>query len=87
MAHFARVRDGIVVDVHVVVNSVITDPDGREVEALGQAFLASLWGYDPLDYVQCSYNSTMRGVYPGVDYTWDGSVFAPPVSPDPEVSP
>lgn len=84
MAHYARVQDGIVVDVHVLVNAVITNGDGVEVESLGQSFLSDLWGGDPAEYVQCSYNGTMRGVYPGVGYTWDGSVFAAPVEPEPE---
>ena len=83
MAHYARVRGGFVVDVHVLVNSVITNDQGVEVESLGQAFLFDLWGGDPAEYVQCSYNATMRGVYPGVGYTWDGLVFAPPVDPEP----
>jgi hypothetical protein len=83
MAHYARVQNGIVVDVHVLNNAVITDPDGHEVEALGQEFLANLWGYDSLDYVQCSYNATMRGCYPGVGYSWDGAVFAPPIIVEP----
>lgn len=84
MAHYARVQDGIVVDVHVLVNAVITNGDGVEVEALGQSFLSDLWGGDAAEYVQCSYNGTRRGVYPGVGYAWDGSVFAPPFVPEPE---
>ena len=87
MAHYARVQKGSVVDVHVLVNSVITNDEGVEVESLGQAFLADLWGSDPAEYVQCSYNATMRGVYPGIGYTWDGIVFAPPVVPEPEPEP
>ena len=83
MAQYARVRGGIVVDVHVLVNSVITNQEGVEVESLGQAFLADLWGGDRAEYVQCSYNASMRGVYPGVGYTWSGLVFAPPVDPEP----
>ena len=84
MAHYARVQDGMVVDVHVLVNSVITNGEGVEVEALGQSFLSDLWGGDAAEYVQCSNNGTMRGVYPGAGYTWDGSVFAPPFVPEPE---
>ena len=84
MAHYARVQGSIVVDVHAVNNAVITNPDGVEVEALGQAFLSELWGGDPIDFVQCSYNGTFRGAYPGVGYTWNGTVFAPPVVPEPE---
>jgi hypothetical protein len=79
MAHFAYVQDGIVVRVHVLANAVITDGHGDEVEGLGQVFLADLHGGDPADYIQCSYNGTMRGIYPGPGYSWDGTVFAPPV--------
>lgn len=87
MAHYARVQGGLVVNVHVLVNSIINNEEGVEVESLGQAFLADLWGGDPATYVQCSYNASMRGVYPGVGYTWDGTVFAPPQVPQPEVTP
>ncbi len=87
MAHFARIQDGKVIDVHVVVNAVIADHEGVEQENIGQAFLANLWGGDPLEYVQCSYNATMRGCYPGVGYTWDGTVFAPPPQPEPTPEP
>ena len=92
MAHFARVDDGIVVDVHTLVTSVMTDPDGNEVEALGQAFLSDLWGGDPAEYVRTHYPVDQptpfpRGCYAGVGYTWDGTVFAPPVVPDIEATP
>jgi hypothetical protein len=85
MAYFAKVHDGIVLDVHVVANEVITNGDGIEVETLGQLFLSTMWGGIMADYVQCSYNGTMRGCYPGVGYTWDGTVFAPPTIPEPEI--
>jgi hypothetical protein len=84
MAHFARVSAGIVSDVHPVANVVITDPNGVEQESLGQAFLADLWGGDPADYIQCSYNATMRGAYPGVGYLWSGTEFVDPNPPMPE---
>jgi hypothetical protein len=71
MAHFARVVDGVVVKLHVLANPVITDSEGVEQEALGQAFLADLHGYDPAELVQCSYNGNFRGVYPGPGYTYD----------------
>lgn len=78
MAHFAYVQDGYVKRVHVLANPVITDENGVEQESLGQAFLADLHGGDPADYVQCSYNATMRGAYPGPGFTWDGTEFAAP---------
>lgn len=82
MAHFARIKDAIVVDVHVVDNAVLQDDQGIEQESIGQAFLAGLWGGDPADYVQCSYNSTIRGCYPANGYAWDGANFIPPAAPD-----
>ena len=86
MAHFARVIDGVVVQVHVVANPVITDENGVEQEQLGQEFLAGLHGYAPEELVQCSYNANFRGVYPGVGYTYDKAldVFVPPVVEVPE---
>jgi len=82
MAHFARVIDGVVVQVHVVNNGVITDKNGVEQETLGQKFLADLHGYKPSELVQCSYNANFRGVYPGVGYSYDKAldVFVAPTS-------
>jgi hypothetical protein len=83
MAHFARVVDGIVVDVHVLNNAVITDSEGVEQESLGQAFLAELHGYAPEELVQCSYNGSMRGIYPSRGTLYDAELdvfFVPEVS-------
>ena len=87
MAHFARIKNGVVVDVHTLVTSVMTDPDGHEVEALGQSFLADLWGGDPADYVRTHYPVDQptpypRGCYAAVGYAWDGTVFIPPAAPE-----
>lgn len=41
MAHFARITDGTVTDVHVLADD----------ETGGAAFLADLWGGDPADYI------------------------------------
>jgi hypothetical protein len=81
MAHFAFVQDGIVRNIHVVNNAVITDDDGVEHEEWGQEFLAALHGYEPEELVQCSYNASFRGVYPGVGFTYDADLdeFAAPV--------
>lgn len=80
MAHFAYVVEGIVKEVHVVNNEVITDEDGVEQEALGQMFLAELHGYQPEQLVQCSYNGTFRGLYPGPGFIYDAvaDVFVEP---------
>jgi hypothetical protein len=71
MAHFTRVVDGKVLTVHVVANAVITDENGVEQEALGQQFLADLHGYEPNELVQCSYNMSFRGKYPGPGDIYD----------------
>lgn len=83
MAYFAKVLDGVVVDVHALATAVITDPDGQQQEALGQAFLSELWGGQPSDYVRTHYPQNQptpypRGCYAGVGYSWDGTNFAPP---------
>ena len=84
MAHYAYVVDGVVQKVHVLANPVLLDEDGVEQEALGQAFLADLHGYNPDELVQCSYNANFRGVYPGPGYTYDpvADVFVAPEVPD-----
>jgi len=81
MAHFAYVVDGVVANVHVVANPVITDDDGVEREELGQKFLADLYGYSASQVVQCSYNASFRGAYPGAGYTYDevNDVFVAPI--------
>jgi hypothetical protein len=80
MAHFARVENGVVREVIVVSN------DDAPTEAAGQAFIASI-GLSG-EWVQTSYNNNpvegaSRGKYAGIGDTWDGSVFASPVSGEP----
>jgi hypothetical protein len=84
MAHYARVIDGVVQKVLVVANPVLLDENGVEQEALGQAFLADLHGYNPDELIQCSYDGNFRGVYPGPGYTYDpvADVFVAPEVPD-----
>lgn len=82
MGHFAKVKNGLVMDVHVLANAVMDDLPFPESEPLGQAFLANLWGGDPAEYVQCSYNANFRGCYPGIGFTFDGDNFIPPAAPE-----
>lgn len=81
MAHFARIKDGVVQEVIVVSNDDAPD------EAAGLEFIASL----RLDgeWVQTSYNANPvdgvdRGPYAGIGYAWDGERFIPPAAPDAE---
>jgi len=69
VAHFARIDDGIVVEVNVVNNEVITDEDGNEQESLGQLFLNELLG--EATWVQTSYNHNFRKKYAGIGDTYD----------------
>jgi hypothetical protein len=86
MAHFARVIDGTVVDLHVVSNEVITDDKSVEQEKRGQDFLAKLHGYSSSELIQCSYNGNFRGIYPGIGYTYDeaNDVFVAPIAEETE---
>lgn len=71
MAHFAELdENNIVLRVIVVNNSVITDENGKEDEAIGIAFCKDLLGAET-NWVQCSYNSSFRYNYPGKYYTYD----------------
>lgn len=88
MAHFAQVDDqNIVRQVIVVANAAIEDAPFPDSEPLGQAMLAES-GFTGT-YLQCSYNASFRGCYPGTGYTYDPilDVFVPPPAPEPPVEP
>tara|TARA_R100001460_G_scaffold29619_1_gene58884 strand:- start:530 stop:931 length:402 start_codon:yes stop_codon:yes gene_type:complete len=69
MAHFAKLdENNIVLKVHVLNNKKITDESGNEVEALGVAFLTSLYGHS--NWKQASYNNNIRKRYPGPNYKY-----------------
>ena len=79
MAHFAKIEDGVVTDIHVVNNAVITDADGNEQESMGKEFLVGLHG--EATWIQTSYNNTFRKNYAGGGgYTYDETrdAFIPP---------
>lgn len=79
MAHFAQLDNGVVTQVLVVNNDVITDNKGKEQEALGVAFLQSLFGADT-QWVQTSYNNKFRKRYASIGHTYDAALdaFIPP---------
>jgi len=66
MAHFAKVEDGVVVNVVVVDN---------EHEANGEAYLNSL-GLEGA-WVQTSYNANFGKKFAGIGDTFDGQNFKP----------
>ena len=69
MAHFAEVQDGIVRNVIVINDSDCGGGDYPESEPIGQAFIASI-GIDG-DWLQTSYNGSIRGQYAGQGMTYD----------------
>lgn len=76
MAHFARIQDGVVLEVIVVTN------DNAATESEGQRFITTL-GLDG-EWIQTSYNGNPiegqdRGPFAGIGYTWDGQQFHAPL--------
>ena len=75
MAHFCQLdENNVVTQVIVVDNKDITDPfTGQEDEILGIAFCKKLLGGN---WVQTSYNSTIRKRYAGINYTYNKALDA-----------
>lgn len=75
MAHFAVVdENNIVQEVIVISNQDILDENGNESEALGVEKCREVKGTgfnENYKYLQCSYNSNMRGKFPGIGFTYD----------------
>jgi hypothetical protein len=69
MAHFAQMTNGLVSDVIVVSNDDCDNLPFPESEPVGQAFIASL-GIEG-EWLQTSYNGNFRGLYAGIDYTFN----------------
>jgi hypothetical protein len=69
MAHFARIGNGVVLEVNVINNAVLGDTDFPESEPIGQAFIASLGIAG--EWKQTSYNSNFRGKYAGIGDIYD----------------
>lgn len=72
MAHFAQVKDNVVTDVIVVSNDDCNNLPFPESEPIGQAFIASL-GLTG-EWLQTSYNGNFRGLYAGIEYTFDAAI-------------
>jgi hypothetical protein len=77
MAHFAQINEDNVVTQVIVVNNSELLEDGVEIEAKGIAFCKSLIDGD---WVQTSYNGSMRKQFAGVGYKYDqqADVFVTP---------
>ena len=75
MAHFAKIQNGIVLEVHVVDNYNL---DSENEELSGIDFLTKLHNY--ADWKQTSYNGRIRYNYAGIGYVYDSirDAFIPP---------
>jgi len=85
MGHFALIDDqNMVRQVIVVANAAMEDQPFPESEPIGQAMLVES-GFTGT-WLQCSYNASFRGCYPGSGYTYDPAldVFLPPAQPGSE---
>jgi len=71
MAHFAQLdENNIVIQVIVVHNNDLIDENGQESETKGIDFCHNLLGGN---WIQTSYNGTIRKNYAGIGYTYDAS--------------
>ena len=74
MAHFAQLdSNNVVTQVIVVSNDDTSDSNGTETESIGVAFCQKLLGAET-NWKQTSYNSSMRGNYAGIGYTYMSNV-------------
>lgn len=70
MAHFAQLdKNNTVLQVIVVANEELLE-NGAESEHKGIGFCKTLFGADT-NWVQTSYNATIRKNYAGIGYTYD----------------
>lgn len=74
MAHFAELDAN-----NTVLQVVVVHNNDAPTEQAGIAFLHGLFG-EGRTWVQCSYNATIRGRYPGPGYTYNeqADVFVAP---------
>ena len=71
MAHFAQLdSNNKVIQVIVVGNNDCLDSNGNESEEVGIAFCKSILG-DNTEWVQTSYNSTIRGKFARIGDTYN----------------
>lgn len=70
MAHFVKMNGNICTASVVVNNEVLENKPFPESEAIGIAFLKSLYGEDT-EWLQTSYNGNFRGRYAGIGSVYD----------------
>lgn len=78
MAHFAQIdENNLVTKVIVIDNDILLDENNNESEFNGIIFCNSLFGGD---WIQTSYNRSIRKNYAAVGFTYDADLdaFIPP---------
>jgi hypothetical protein len=71
VAYFAKLDENdVVIDVHALNNLEMLSNEGIESEDIGKAFFIN-WSGGHINWVQTSYNATIRKNYAGVGYTYD----------------
>lgn len=86
MGYFAKIDDDSnkVIEVISISNDVLGEPTLTfpETQAAGRAFIANTLRL-PGTWLQCSYNATFRGAYPGPGWIYDPETdtFNPPPAP------
>jgi len=83
VAHFAEIKNDIVVNVINVSNADVDNLPFPESEPVGQEYLTSL-GLTGT-WLQTSYNNNFRGVYAGIGFSYDvvKDIFVAPIQPIP----
>lgn len=81
MAHFAKIENNKVSQIIVVNNEVLENKPFPESEPIGIAFCKSIYG-ENTEWLQCSYNSNFRGIYPATGMIYDSelNIFTTPQS-------
>ena len=69
MAHFAEINENNIVTKVIVVNNTELLDNGQESEAKGIDFCEMLFGHR--NWVQTSYNGSIRYNFAGIDHIWD----------------
>jgi len=71
VAYFAKLDENdVVIDVHALNNLEMLSNEGVESEDIGKAFFIN-WSGGHTNWVQTSYNATIRKNYAGIGYTYD----------------
>lgn len=90
MAHYAIIENSQnkVIEVRTGVDENITqiDTDGTEVGGsteAWEAFYTKQLANPNLFVKRCSYSGSIRGKYPAIGDTWNGTVFVSPPAPEP----